>query len=484
MRPAVRLLSGSQIIPLDQDVVSVPAGPTVVSIEGHRSLDVRLDGKRQFFGVIGDDSPYLMAVDLTRSTGFHRIDVGPHTWWFATEDSKLKLAGVQEMLNYLHTSGTGWAGQILFSNGTVLRDPHVIFSWLEQNAGTALKASEEILRAPRVRSIESRKLSRRGGKGVSVSRTLALLRRNPSSYLEEVDEGPLRVQNKEYVPLRVVVGSRTNTFDTVANRRAARLLGEIASLAAEVIAARPDAHVVERCHKWIERAGAARSRPIARQLAAQVSAVTLNAPRQVEEAVDPRYRTSYELNRSVGKFAWSATREILPTYSYVQRSDTIYQAFVANVMAEAFDLRPTSAVLGQKSPAFSGSKFDLYYDARPPQKVLRSWRSYTQQPDSSRPDLVLQNRVTGEVLVLDAKYRLDGEAATESSRKDIVSYMQLYGLNHTVIVYPGSISVGPTAISSHGKSIVEVPVSPAPGLAKSLGPVFRRLLSLMEAPKY
>lgn len=423
-------------------------------------------------------------MDLTRSTGFHRLQVGPTTWWFSTEDAKLGLEGIETMLRVLQTSGTGWSGQILFSDGAVLRDAHVVYSWLDQWADGALDAVRRVLDAPRFISRNDQSLSRRGGRSVHQSATLRLLRSRPDRYLERSATGLLEVGGARYDPLRVVVRNRTSTIDSPANRRAVAVLLAISRLAEEVLSARPHREVAARCKKWHADAAVLQRRPVARGLRIAAPGA-LPVPRQTEESVDARYRATFGASKGLaGLFGWSASRMILPHFSYVDRSDTIYQAFVATALADALGLTQTASVLGQKALAFSGPEYDLYYDTPPPAAVLRSWRHHSSRPDASRPDVLIHRRSTGEVLIIDAKYRQDGTSATEDSRKEVSAYMALYGLDQVVIAYPATVPAVLTAITARGKTIWELPISPTPGLGGELKAALPHLMAEMRLPAY
>nr|NLI49682.1 hypothetical protein [Propionibacterium sp.] len=71
----------------------VPASGLVVSVSGARSKNVRLDGRSVRLSA---GEPGLLAVDMVRSTGFHRLVVDGQSFWFGTEDAKLGLAGVAD----------------------------------------------------------------------------------------------------------------------------------------------------------------------------------------------------------------------------------------------------------------------------------------------------------------------------------------------------------------------------------------------------
>lgn len=211
----------------------------------------------------------------------------------------------------------------------------------------------------------------------------------------------------------------------------------------------------------------------------------LAAPRQTEETVDRRYRESYRLSADLAaRFGWAPTQQLLSRFSYVQRADTIYQAFVATELADALGLTQTAPVLGQASLAFAGADYEIYYDAHPDPSVLRSWRYGSAKPDASRPDILLRHRSSGEVLIIDAKYRVTGTQATEDSRKDVSAYMALYGLDTVVIAYPGQSPARSTAVAGHGKAILELPIGPWPGLEAELSEELPKLLAAMRPPVY
>lgn len=426
---------GSNSVPLTDAVTTLPAAPIIVDILWNTDKNVLLDGQL----LHGSGTRVLTAVDLTRSTGFHRLQVGQQTFWFATEDAKLRLDGIEQMLATLRTSGTGWSGQLLFSDGVVLRDPHVVYSWLDRCADATLECVRRILDAPLSISLSDRTPSRRGGRSLHQTATTRLLRSHPNRYLEQNATGLLTLGGKQYDPLRVVVRTRTTSVESAANRRAVSLVSRLDGLASEVLAADPDTNVAGRCRSWRESASRLLRRPLARSLAASAPAGALAAPRQTEEAVDRRYRESHRLSADLAaQFGWAPTQRVLPRFSYVQRADTIYQAFVATALADALGLIQTAPVLGQTPLAFAGDDYEIYYDTHPDPSVLRSWRYGSTKPDASRPDVLLRRRPSGEVLVIDAKYRAEGIQATEDSRKGVSAYMALYGLDTVVITYPGS----------------------------------------------
>lgn len=450
------LLAGRFESSLGEDVHIVPATQVVISVVGARSRNVILDGRavRLSAGTTG-----LLSVDLVRSTGFHRLSVDGHSYWFATEDAKLGLDGIMQMLSELATMGTGWTGQVMFSNGSGLRDPHVSYGWLDQWADEALRAAASIVENPRARSTTTRVLRRRGGPGVLLAPTLRLLRSDPRRNLLETENGSLASGERRFEPLRVVARRRESTLDTVANRRAVGILHWVDRLTQDVIAASTDSSAVARSRLWSNRARTLQGRPLARALRTKALGPENRTP---EETTDAPYRASYRIARDLReRFGWSVDIEPASRLSYVEQSDVIYQAYAASRLAGALALSQTSPVLGAAQPAFSGAEFDLYYDCPPPSHVLRSWRHHSNRPDESRPDLLLHERASGRVAVIDAKYRrARNGGASEDSRKEVSAYMSLYGLSAATIVYPGS-SAPLALVEGRGQSIVEAAISPS-----------------------
>lgn len=454
-RVSARILAGRFEVELGAEVTIVPATQVVLSIMGFRSRNAQLDGRavRLTAGPVG-----LLSADLTRSTGFHRLVIDGVTYWFGTEDAKLGLAGIVAMLEELDTMGTGWTGQAMFSDGSGMRDPHVAYGWLDQWADEALSAVAAVIETPRANLHTTRALRRRGGAGVLLAPTLRLLRSDPRRYLVESPTGVIEAAGKRYEPLRVVARKRESTLHTIANRRAIAILPWVDGLSRDVVESSSSSDAVTRARLWSKRARALQRRPLVQALGSHALA---GEPRQAEETTDAQYRATYRIAQDLAeRFGWSATVQPRSRLSYVEQSDAIYQAYAASRLARELGLQQTAPVLGTRQPAFSGDRFDLYYDTTPPPSVLRSWRLYSDRPDDSRPDLLLHERATGAVAVLDAKYRQSRDGgASEDSRKDVSSYMGLYGLDAVTILFPGKAGSS-AVVEGMGQRIVELAISP------------------------
>lgn len=470
-RIRVSLVARSGEAELGDQAVTMAPGPIVLSVTGHPSRRLRVDGvdRRLSAGTTG-----VLALDYTRSTGYHRVEIDGQVFWFATEDHKLRLEGITRMLSHLRDLGTGWTGQALFSNGGSYLDPHVVYGWFDAGAEEALNAIEIVLTAPRTEEVSVRALGRRGMSSVLTVPTLRFLRSNPQRNVIEQESGLLTVAGKTYNPTRVVGRRRQRTVDTVANRRTVHLLGLIGQLLSELIGTQLPAVPRARCRLWRERVERLSARPLAVKLRPSSSALGL--PRHGPEFTDRSYIKVFDLTRTVGGFGWTASVDPARRYSYIESADRIYQAYAAHRVASVLGLMQTSGAFGGNPLAFTGPGFDLYYDSVPPTHVLASWRARTAVPDASRADLLLHERATGKVAVLDAKYRIGSNGwASEDSRKEVAAYQSLYGLCSVAILYPG-VERDARVISDHGVSVVEIPVvGPDDGLDESLVQVLNRL---------
>jgi hypothetical protein len=467
----------TRIIEGDANVTFVPAGDVTLIVQGSSSSSVRLDGRLR--RLVSTSGGRILSLDLTRSTGVHHLQIAPgHHFWFATTDSKLGIEGLLQMLEYLRNECTSWSGQLLFSSGSELTDPHVIYGWLDQNADAALEAAEAIAARPILGSMRDFALTRRGGKRIDVPRTHKLLRRRPDVYLDEVDGGPLSVGNKTFVPRKVVTTRVLPSMDSMANRRVAWMTNQIRYMADLVANASSEEPETQRCHDWSMVArrilDAPLFRPI-RHLAGRTPST--NVP-SVVETTDPRYvRVFQMIKRLMDDLGWTPRHEMRPMHSYVQYSDQIYQGFVAAVVAEVLGLGRTSNLLGSTSPAFVSDQWNLYYNVVPPANILASWRSFSATPDNLRPDILLVDRSTGAVVLGDAKFRVDGNHATETSRRELMSYMHAFGLLSAIVFFPlHGEPLEYTSISGEGMTIVEIPCMPAPSLKEFLAGVLPNVL--------
>lgn len=463
------------------EVAYVPAERAVIAFRGGSwPRLIRIDGRPVR---VPPGDPALIMLDLTESTGFHMLEVEGDTYCFASEDTKLRLGGIEEMLREMRGAGTGWGGQLMFSDGTGLRDPHVVFGWLDEWADQTLTRVAQVLSAPIVSHVAETYLSRRAERHVLPHRTLRLIRSNPRGYLTTSPAGPLLVNGRRYLPSRFVLRRYRASIETPAHRRMVALLRHIERLSKEVLTVESDAMTRARCRAWLATAEECLLQPLCQRVSASHAPIP-PLVRESEELTDRRYRQLFDCYADFCHgFGWLAQSMFLPRYSYVARANQIYQAYVASCSAAQLGLVPAALILGSAQPAFSDTDLELYYDCEPPMEVLRSWRLVSNLPDHSRPDLVLRMPSTGNVAVMDAKYRVGPDGgATEDSRRDVSSYLDLYGLKTITIVFPGKDSAY-REVAGHDKVIYEIPLSPgySPALLQER---IARVVASLVAPTY
>lgn len=485
MPPIVRVLGTTGNITLaPNEPVTFPAGPLLISMSGVDPRRVRLDGNAAAPRVVGGQA--IVAADFTNRTGFHHLDVGNDGhYWIGSEDAKLHLEGLQAMLTYLRSEALWWTGQLSFSDGSNYRDPHVVYSWLDRHADSALSAAEDIAGRPWWGKRQVVRRSRRGGGRILVRASVKMLRKRPSEMLEDVrPPSGLPMAGRRVVPLAVMRADRNRSLDTPANRRAAWLITTVRGLARDVLVGQLPDPTVNRCGEWLERC---------RRLLAQSWFAGLppdiggaSAP-TMEEQVDVRYAATLHLIKELTEtLGWSPGASIRPLHAYVHAIDEVYQAFVAHVVADAIGAHPTSHAAGKGLPQFESDRWRLFLNVVPPPTVLRSWRSYTTSPDRYRPDILLVDKVTGATVIGDAKYRQDGLRASESSRRDVTAYLGTYGLRHAVIFYPpasGALVMGRVAAKAYG--LTEVGLTPRNDLSTFAAGAIESLLSeIAEIPRW
>jgi hypothetical protein len=142
----------------------------------------------------------------------------------------------------------------------------------------------------------------------------------------------------------------------------------------------------------------------------------------------------------------------------------VYQTFVAHVIGNSLGLKYFSkdCDLRKRAPQGWSMKSDdcfLYFDTKLPKHVLSSWRDAASRPAFERPDIVLANSRTGQVLLLDAKFKLDSNAnrATQSDLFEMQGYLNSYNVHSGGIIFPGPT---PTAnvIAAGRNALLELPI--------------------------
>ena len=492
MPPSATLVAGKDRHALTEDDPAIlPAGMVILELEGVLAPEsVRLDGRRPRVSWDAATRRAVVAADLTRETGFHELAVGPSRFLFGAEDAKLRNEGMIALLDYLGARGLDWGGAMHFSDSRqVLRDLRLDYIWLARVGEGIISVGSAVADRPWT----SRRARRsRLGRGVPhVGATMRLLRERPD-LLEEHPRGPIRVERPDgtaaaYAPREIVVRSRERSCDTPGNRRVTALL-EGASALARVIEARAPSTIRSEVAEFADRIERLLRRPPFATLRRRPLRRSLPESQVGEERFDPRYATAWTLYRELhAERHWDPCREIMPEWAYGGHADAIYQRFCGQLLADHLGLRPTGALPGEGGgPHFVGDRFDLYLDVTPPRAVIRDWRDDSERRAGLRPDLVLHERESGRVALMDAKYRNSGARASADSLSDVQLYLQSYSRRSVGVLFPPSTDTGVDVwrvrrVSDGRFSIFEMPFLPEPRMAgflsDQIGPTLERLLA-------
>ncbi|ONC42188.1 hypothetical protein AQ915_25905 [Burkholderia pseudomallei] len=142
----------------------------------------------------------------------------------------------------------------------------------------------------------------------------------------------------------------------------------------------------------------------------------------------------------------------------------IYQTFVAHVVGNALSLKyfADDGDLRKRSPqgwSMASEDWRMYFDTKPQKGELASWRDATNRPADERPDIVLIGKKPGEVILLDAKFKLDlvNSRATQADLFEMQGYLNSFATKQGGILYPGPV---PTAsvIAAKGNALLELPI--------------------------
>lgn len=473
MPPTVAVLVGGSRVPVPPLQIGIE--PPIVRAT-HLVVEVRNDSAiPDILTINGEQFPLIhdsdrrrgvLLLDRTRSTGYHQFDFGGARFCFGTADAKLRLDGILTILDTIRHAGLSWGHQLIFADGSAIRDPRVDFAWLRNHLRDIAELCERIADHPSTRSEDSSTFDRPRGGRVLLSRTLSRLRAEPTALLEEHPAGLLKAAGRRYMPRRVEAASLVVTHDTIGNRRATRLLLDSADLARFIAGS---ADVPKRAARW---ASTAEERLL--RIAGEFPFRTLvyaseRIPEEPskEEHTDPRYSDVYDTHTElVRERGWNPGRSVSNQYAYVGHSDEIFEAFVAVLLSQAFGMEQVFPTLrrGLEEPLFTSDEWELYFDTTPPQREFSSWRDDSLRPGKLTPDYCLINTDSGVALLGDAKYRAKGGTTLPGGAlKECQVYMQHFDVPSFAVFYPGKPRFM-RAIEGEGNCILEVSITPFSGV--------------------
>lgn len=441
----------------------VPAEVLTIEIEGEIvPHTVAIDGKVLPLVGTAAGTRGLLTFDAFRSVGYHHLRVNQTEFLFATADAKLKLDGVLRMLQFLKHEALAWRGPLFFSDGTAIRHPKIDYAWIAHIANRILTTADAIAECPFRKSNEHRSIQPPHKGRIVLSETLALLRRNPRTLLEPSATGVISVGDGRYFPRTVVSASSASSAFTTGNRRVARVLRSSLDLCRSLFS-QPDLPRADRrlLHELITNLQARTL--LFPFVSFELDHGRLNPNPAPEEIADDRYVESYALYEELmQEVAWEPGLHVADRFAYVGLADQIYQAFVAMVVAHAFEAKHDLSCIQSNltAPLFRSAVFDIYYDTSPPRPEFVSWRDLSDRPSDQKPDLTIIDRIARRGIFLDAKYRIEASGRSPTSAvEEVQVYLQSFERRSIAVCYPGDV---PAIYRISGKdyTVLELAIAP------------------------
>lgn len=411
----------------------------------------------------------VWSTDMTNQVGFHRLSVQvggvTHTYDFRTSTAKATWDEVRAMAEVCADSYLGYRRQFEYmaANGMTrkVRLPQIHFGWLRERMPELERLVRSINERPASHSVRTTQVSLRS-KGLSVAQTSRLLREK-HHLLERAEGGPVQVGGTDYWPSRVAILTQERRAPLEEHVQLAGFLQQLAAQCqdlANVVAPPVRAEVQE----FAELAKALRSLPVFRNLHVRPDAKpTCILPTTIQRT-DRRYGRIRDLQAEYGANVVESTDYARSIRANVKDVWEVYQTFVAHVVGNALGLEYSSPDrdLRKRSPqgwSMSSADWRLFFDTKPPKHVLTSWRDAAGRPADERPDVLLVRPATGQVVVLDAKFKLDVQAtrATQPDLFEMQAYLNSFSAKSGGIIFPG-LSLISNLIAAQGNALLELPI--------------------------
>ena len=469
--PAVRLEQAGTALDLSPGVgdVEVFEGTVFGSISASSRPLVELDDLPVSLSWHQGAKLAVWSTDLTNQVGFHRLSVqvagAAFTYDFRTSTAKATWEEVRSMAEVCASSYLGYRRQFAYmsANGTTrkLRLPQIHYAWLRDRLPEIERLVRSISDRPAVSSVRTTEVSLRS-KGLSVAQTSRLLREK-HHLLERAEGGPIQVGGASYWPSRVAVHARERQKQLEEHVHIAAFLQVLATQCldlATVVAPAVRAEVQE----FAEISKALRSLPVFRKLFVRPGAKPTSVLPTTVQRTDKRYGRMRDLHAEYGADIADSTDYARSIRANVKDVWEIYQTFVAHVVGNALGLGYFSPDrdLRKRSPqgwSMSSGDWRLFFDTKPPKSVLSSWRDATGRPADERPDVLLVGPNPGQVVVLDAKFKLDAwtSRATQPDLFEMQGYLNSYSARSGGIIFPGPTPAA-NVIAAAGNALLEMPI--------------------------
>src|SRR5438046_4399979 len=153
VRSAFALAGSSRVELRDADgddaVTILPASWLAIEFEGIAlPPSALLDGATVLLARNATATQGHFVFDAFRSVGFHRLEIDGRRFVFGTDDAKLRMQGVQDLLRYVEAEGLSWGSQLFLGDAATLRDKRIDYAWLVDAGPRIADLAMEVARAP------------------------------------------------------------------------------------------------------------------------------------------------------------------------------------------------------------------------------------------------------------------------------------------------------------------------------------------------
>lgn len=410
----------------------------------------------------------LCQFDLTNQIGYHRLTVRvaavEEKFDFSTATAKATAAEIRKMAEICCRSYLNYQKQFTYlsKSGEVRKVhlPQVHFAWLRDRIPEIEGLIRDIGRRPAVELRRSFRTQARGG-DVSIPETIRLLHERPE-LLDPGAGGPIHAAGQRYWPALVRSRVRNAEPRRIEHSQIAAFLRELANGCLS-IADTVDAEVRSDVTGWQVRIASLRGIPVLRPYERPFGRQPSLSVATVVQQSDQRYKRLRQLRAEyLSDIAPSAAASD-GVRGNVKDVWEIYQTFIAHVIGNALGLSYVSPhkelrMRDADGASMLGGEVSLYFDQKPPQKAVVSWRDASGRPALERPDVFILNLAKRTAILLDAKFRVDkdGKRAKSEDLLEMQGYLNSFDLKRGAIVYPGKGSLYPV---TGGKfSITEFPL--------------------------
>ncbi len=462
-----------------------------------------MPGARLFF----DDQPLVVVwsndgssgygqLDLTNQVGFHRFSVNTPreviSFDVRTTTAKATHAEVESMARVVAGQVFSFKRQFVYTDATGRKRsvplPEIALGWLRDRLAELARLVRAIDARPATETRQQYSTSHQA-RGVSVPRTLRLLRENPG-LLEAMPDGPLDVDGRNFWPAAVVVRERNREPARIEHMQLAHFLSRVARLLADLRAVVPR-DMLATVAEWEVQMRAVRAmRIVRRHDVPNAHAAWTPLPTQLQKT-DLRYRRVRELHSEFLQDIDVADYSLDSVRANVRDVWEIYQSFAAHMIGRAFGLTYASRrgdLRERRSDGCSmySDEYELFYDCRVPARAMTSWRDATGRPADERPDMVIRRCEDGAVAVLDAKFKVarDGSARSEDLF-EMQGYLNSFSARAGGIVFPGPREA-PRFLEAHDLALAELPLRAAFFVTeedRALGALRASIQRLLRVPK-